>query len=154
VEEAPVDGGQRRNAVPVGDWVIADRVLLARGEYVSQSIKVDLPIWKFSIDKFVLPAIKEWRTAHEEPHTGIFVEFGHDEGEERESILVDIEGGQKAYQRTTPPRRIEDTARREVLMLSPEGKLLARNSAVDEPSLERKTRRERWRSQIKALKSP
>ena len=54
VEATPIvpDG----EPVPVGDWAVADRIFVARGEYVGQTVKVDLPVWKYTQDSYVLPA--------------------------------------------------------------------------------------------------
>lgn len=136
----------------VGDWVIADRVQVARGDYVGQKVKVDLLMWKFSRDSFVLLREGANPSPRVPAHTGIEVEFGQDRDEGKETILVDFRGGPQAYQPITAPARVFDTSRLEVLMLSPEGKLLARNSADDERSKARMIRRARWRRQVETLK--
>jgi hypothetical protein len=132
--------------------VIADRVVVSRGEYVSRRIKVDLHLWRYSLDSFILPCEAHLRPVPGQRQTGIEVDFGQDEEKGKETILVDFEGGRQAYQQTTAPGRIEDESATEVLMLSPEGKLLARNSAADARSSVRMQRRPRWRSQVEALK--
>ena len=152
VEEMPIGSRGDKTMLPVGDWVIADRVVVARGEYVSRRLKVDLLIWKFPLDSFVL-ACEDYERAHGKVRTGIKVDFGQDEEKGKETILVDFEGGRRVYQLLREPGLIEDTSRTEVLMLSPDGKLLARNSAADERSVERLARRARWRRQVEALKA-
>lgn len=145
-------GDRMDNALPVGDWVIADRVVVARGEYVSRRLNVDLPMWKYRLDYFLLPC-EDYAHARGKVRTGIKVDFGQDEKKGKETILVDFEGGRRVYQPLQQPGRIEDTSRTEVLMLSPEGKLLTRNSAADERSFERLARRARWRRQVEVLKA-
>lgn len=146
-------GNRTDNALlPVGDWAIADRVVVARGEYVSRRLNVDLLMWKYRLDSFVLPC-EDYERARGKIRTGIEVDFGQDENKGKETILVDFEGGRRDYQPLQQPGRIEDTSRTEVLMLSPEGKLLARNSAADERSFERLARRTRWRRQVEVLKA-
>jgi hypothetical protein len=147
VESAPTlrkDG----DLEPVGDWAIADRVYVARGEYVGRRVKVDLPVWKFAKNAFILPheeQKKKLRPGAKEP-TGIEVEFGQD-NPEKETILVDFEGG-KVHREP----KLDDTQRLEVLMLDPDGKLLARNSAKDTNDEKRKDRRKKVLDRIKSVR--
>jgi hypothetical protein len=135
--------------VPIGDWAIADRVIVARGEYVSRAVKVDLPVWKYTMDSFFLPAENPRRPEK----TGFEIYFGHNRTDETDTILVDFEGGHQVY--TDPVRTvgIEDASSTEVLLLSQDGRLRARNSARDANSKERRARRESLRGRIEALKT-
>ena len=125
------------DVVPVGDWAVADRVFVSRGEYVGQKVRVDLPIWKYSQNTFILPVEeqKATRFSRKQSTTGIDVDFGFDSSS-LDTILVDFEGG-----RVFGPSKMNDTCRTEVLMLSPDGKLLARNSAKDSTDENRSGRR-------------
>ncbi len=84
----------------------------------------------------------------------------------REPILVDVTGGDAAYARTHPPADgapppaaeppVADKAPAEVLLLTADGRLLARSSAVDEVDPERVKRLEggrEWIGQVKHVKS-
>lgn len=115
----------------IGEWAVADRVPVTRGEYIGRYLKVQLPIWRYTKDAFVLasPSTSKRSAAS----TGVEVYFGN-ENSDADTILVDFEGGKKWL--PLPPAggkpvNLEDTSAQEVLMLSPEGKLLARNSAAD-----------------------
>ncbi len=128
VEATPLDP-RDADAVPVGDWAVADRVFVARGEFVGRKVKVDIPVWQYTKNAFVLPTgeknVKEKNRGL--VPTGIEVDFGQ-ENPDNETILVDFEGG-RSYHPTN--KNLSDNSRTEVLMLSPDGKLLARNSAAD-----------------------
>jgi len=135
VESTPIvpDG----EPVSIGEWSIADRVFVSRGEYVGQKVKVDLPVWKYTLDSFVLPVedqkAKKFRGR---VPTGVTVNFGQ-ENADNETILVDFEGGRESLK--TP--RVDDNSGIEVLMLGPDGKLRARNSVVDTNDDQREKRR-------------
>jgi hypothetical protein len=124
--------------IPVGEWAVADRVFVARGEYVGRKVKVDIPIWKFTQNTFILPAEDQKVNRRSgKPNTGIEVDFGQDPPENN-LILVDFEGGNRL---PVPNSKTTDDCAIEVLMLSPDGKLLARNSAKDTADKERIDRR-------------
>ncbi len=157
IESTPIipDG----EPVPIGDWAIADRVFVARGEYVGQTVKVDLPVWKYTQDSFVIPTEDQRKRVRGKVPTGVHVNFGAD-NPDSETILVDFEGGLRQYEPgvagaegAAKPAKISDTSGVEVLMISPDGKLLARNSATDSGDEERKGRRESVRQRIEQVKS-
>jgi len=130
----------------VGEWAVADRVFVARGEYIGRKVNVDVPIWKFTQNKFILPVVENQRNSRRfgrQPDTGIDIDFGQDPPENN-LILVDFEGG-RGLSIPSPfaaNKNITEDSAVEVLMLSPDGKLLARNSAKDTNDEERKKRRE------------
>jgi hypothetical protein len=128
--------------VPIGDWAVADRVVVARGEYVGQSVKVDLPVWKYTQDSFVLPAEDQRRRIRGKVPTGVNVSFTHNNPDGSETILVDFEGGQQYLGKTA------DASAVEVLLLSPEGKLVTRNSGVDSKDEKRTDHREEYVKRI------
>lgn len=146
VESTPIS--RRDDAVfPVGDWAIADRVFVARGENIGRKVRVDLPIWKYVQNAFVLPVEEQKGVPLRKRATGIDVDFGQD-NPDNETILVDFEGGRVLSQ--SP--KIDDKYRLEVLMLSPDGKLLARNNAVDTEDEERQKRRQEALDRIKSIR--
>ncbi len=134
VESTPIvpDG----EPVPIGEWSIADRVFVARGEYVGQKVKVDLPVWKYTLDSYVLPVEDQRAKRGRKVPTGVTVNFGQD-NPNNETILVDFEGGRDSIKAL----KIDDVSGLEVLMLSPDGKLRVRNSVVDTNDKERENRR-------------
>jgi hypothetical protein len=142
--------------VPIGEWAVADRVFVARGEYIGQKVRVDLPVWKYTQDSFVLPAEDQKKRGQRRPPTGVVVDFGAD-NPDRETILVDFEGGKRTFELPAPtpeakPIRVDDISSVEVVMLSPEGKLLARNSAADANDENRQKRRTEYLARIKEIR--
>jgi hypothetical protein len=134
--------------VPVGEWAVADRVFVARGEYIGRIVNVDLPIWKSTQNTFILPTVSEKINRRAgKPNTGIDVEFGQDPPENN-LILVDFEGGRVSSEKP----KVDDTCAIEVLMLSPDGKLLARNSVKDTNDDERKERRDKALKRIQDVR--
>jgi hypothetical protein len=127
----------KSDEVLVGDWVIADRVLVSRGEYIGRKVRVDVPVWLYTRNAFILPTEEKPRKkgagGSKNLSTGVEVDFSND-APENNAILVDFEGG--AVQ--TPVR---DEAAVQVLMLAPDGKLLVRNSVTDANDQDRTARR-------------
>jgi hypothetical protein len=136
---------QNRNEsqlIAVGEWAVAERVFVARGEYVGRKVNVDLPIWNHVHNKFILPA-EDRRPSRRtgKVNTGIDVDFGQDPPENN-TILVDYEGGHvSAPSAFGDNKTIYDDCAIEVLMLSGDGKLLARNSVKDTNDTNRIERR-------------
>jgi hypothetical protein len=144
------------NDVMVGDWAIAERMLVYKGEYLGQPGKVHrlkVPYWSPADEAFVLakdPTLPREKT--------IDVSFTADGKED--AILVDYEGGDMVYKRVIPPDtedgqprvvEIKDKAPRELLILETDGQLVVRNSAKDDTDPERKERVEKWRKRIKEI---
>lgn len=137
------------DVIPVGEWAVAERVFVSRGEYVGRTVNVDLPIWKYNQNTFILPNEDQKpraKTNFKVP-TGIDVDFGQ-EPPEKNLILVDFEGGRVSL----PTPKVDDTCAIEVLMMSADGKLLARNSVKDTSDEERKKRREKVQERIQAVR--
>jgi hypothetical protein len=145
---------------PVGEWAIADRVLVSRGEFVGQPVKVDVPVWKYTLDSFVLPAEDQKRrvTRTGKAPTGVTVNFGTDNADSN-TILVDFDGPRHYREFSIPgpdgqPKtlKVDDTTGIDVLMLSPEGKLLARNSTADSKDEKRTDRRKQVMDRLAAVR--
>ena len=144
--------------VPVAEWAIADRVIVARGEFVGQPVKVDVPVWKYTQDAFVLPAEDQKIRRKGKVQTGVTINFGPD-NEDNNTILVDFDGP-RHYREFTgqgpdgQPKtlKIDDTTGIEVLMLSPEGKLLAHNSLADTNDKARVDRRKEVMDRIQRVR--
>jgi hypothetical protein len=134
--------------VPVGDWTIADRVLVARGEYIGRKEKVDIPIWIYTRNAFILPVENPKEKARLKVKTGIDVDFG-EENPESNLILVDFEGGRV----NIPSSKVDDTCPIEVLMMSPDGKLLARNSLKDTNDAARQKRRDEVLKRVQEVRA-
>jgi len=139
--------------MPVGDWVIAERMPVYRGETIGRYEKVDVPVWLPRKETMTL--LKD--TSNKRGASGVDVYFGYGP-EQQEAILVDFEGGRRSYARVAgrsddpdkkpPTRTIDDESSTEVLILSPDGKLMARNGAADAKDKEREKRLKEVRENI------
>jgi hypothetical protein len=137
----------------VGDWVIAERYPVYRGEYVGGVIRTEVPIWNSIEEKFVLAS-----TGKDNDRT-IPVLFGEDDPENN-PLLVDFEGGELVHDAVRPRAgeekerivRITDKAPVQALLLMPDGKLLVRDSETDAQDNERLERRAIWQKRISELK--
>ncbi len=123
VDEYRTDPTKNGVLRPVGDWVIASRLFVRRGEYVrNRDIKPKIPIKPLESLDFELD--------EKSP-----LEFGD------ETVLVDFEGGglkPMTYDRITmdgekqKKETISDRSAQELLMMTPEGKLITRVNTIDE----------------------
>jgi hypothetical protein len=150
-------GSMNDKSVAIGEWAIAERVIVNRGEYVDKTEAVQMPVWNPSHDSFVLPADKHGR---ENKKSTIRVDFSHQLKDSQETILVDFDGGPQIWRTPDPeaddkdtklPKRIDDIGGVEVLLLAPDGKLIGRNSAADAQDSTRLERRKQVRERVKII---
>jgi hypothetical protein len=120
---------------PVGCWVVAERLLVSRGTRVGGRQKVALPIWEPDVSRYIV--------AGQRGPGGEEVEFSPNNKPQEAPLLVDFEGGKLSYKGTKAEAPIE------VLLLSPDGKLLARDSATDAADPVRKECNDAWRKWLK-----
>ncbi len=131
----------------IGEWVVAERVPVFRGEYLGRNQRVQVPAWKSSQESFVLMTDPK----NTNPRlTGVPVNFSQLEGSDL--ILVDFDGGEVKYDRAGKTV-VTDKAAAEAVLLSPEGKLLVRDSVADAKDAERVKRLEEYRKRIKDVKA-
>jgi hypothetical protein len=140
---------------PVGDWSVAEREVVYRGERIGQVHTVEVPFWMFDQAQFVLmtnPAERLTKDKHK-----IHVSFG---ATNNDAVLVDFTDPVVWYKRTTESKEdggapvqleVKDTVPQEVLVLSPEGKLLVHNTEADKDDKERKDRLAAWRKKIEDM---
>jgi hypothetical protein len=154
--------GTRTDQFPVGDWVVGERIFALRGEYVgSKKLATHVPIWAPEQSTFVLAGQAPRTGADKRPTADMtFIE------PKKAPLLVDFEGGTAIYRRGgTPVARNEDgtpmegakptpgtevkvPAATEILLLSPDGKLLAHDSAADEKDKERTEREKEYSKRV------
>src|SRR5262249_20766804 len=141
-----------RERRPVAGWVVAERLICRRGEHVGIRERVEVPVWDVRQAKFVLA-----RDSGPRARPGVEGDFS-DQGAGRPgTILVDFAGGQINQMRTTgwrSPQRVSDTAAPEVVLLTPEGRLLVRDGASDVEDRERQGRLEEYRKTVQKLAAP
>jgi hypothetical protein len=140
LENADASSGGR----PVGEWVAAERILACRGEYIGRKLRCEVPEWQVTHEKFIVAAESG------KVGTGITVDFSQSG---KDAILADFEAGPMSYiaEKSRPPIRDESSV--EVLILSPEGKILSRDSAVDSLNKMRVSRLDTYRKRIHDVKN-
>jgi hypothetical protein len=129
--------------IPVGEWVVAERVIVGRGEPIGRVLRVDVPIWKDAMERYIIGSYE----VTGQKVSGAEVNFAE---ELQESLLVDFEGPQLVAQHG--PKKITESVSTEVLILSHDGKLQARNSESDRVDRERSDRLMNWRIRVQEVK--
>jgi hypothetical protein len=142
----------------VGDWVVAERWLLGRGEYVGATVMTDVPVWDVRDDRFTLAVSSAGnRRTKQVP---VFFGIGQENGP-WVPILVDFNGGELRYDRYAGTdedtqkakyNRVTDKAPFEVIIMSPEGKLAVRNADNDAKDDTRTERYNGWKERIDEVK--
>jgi hypothetical protein len=139
----------------VGDWAIAEGVIVSRGEYVRATQDIELPVWSCLQEALLLPADSHGRKNKKET-----IRVSFDSGKGDSPLVVDFDGGARSYRpspqelRTTGIRdgRIVDVGPSEFLLMTSDGKLVGHNSAADREDPERVARREALRKRIDSIK--
>ncbi|MBI1915637.1 MAG: hypothetical protein HYS12_13030 [Planctomycetes bacterium] len=119
-----------QNVKAVGEWLVAARILVQRGEFVRDpEYKVPVPIKPTDLLEHELDSIT--KATRSQDKTLMPVDFGD------ETLLVDFEGGQEGYTKTEGSDEtaksvpVTDQCAVELLMMRPDGKMIARNSLTD-----------------------
>jgi hypothetical protein len=129
-----------RNPHPVGDWAVSERVLVHVGQYIGGTHGVELPIWSWSDERFVLASNPGDRKNKRVP-------VAFTEENEIAPLLVGYIGGQVEF------NGVQERVPRELLVLMPNGRLAARNSAADVRDPERLQRSHDWRRRVEEIKT-
>jgi hypothetical protein len=125
----------------IGDWVIAERLLIKRGELIGRKkVIVEVPEWHDNKNRF------DWGKFASGKHSARFTPVNFLLDETKIPVLVDFRG----------PKKIDDGAT-ELLVLEADGKLSTRNSRVDsdprsEIGQERLRHYNHWRERIEELR--
>jgi len=127
----------------IGEWAVAERIIVTRGEYIGRTVRVEVPVWNYSLDAFEIPQTAKGK----QKLPGVEVNFGDSRNE---AVLVDFEGPDHEYKRGTTTLREHTTT--EVVIFSSDGKLLARETKSDEKNEIRQERLKEWRNRVKEVK--
>ncbi len=152
--EAPLKGS---NPIRVGEWVIAERLKIERGEYVGRSANVEVPFWKYTLEDFTLAYDASTRTKLNDTPK-VEVQFGYNSlnANQPEAVLVDFENGSHSYERVAErindevkTRKVSDHSATEVLIINPDGRLALIEGAEDaKPDSFRSERLKKVRARI------
>jgi hypothetical protein len=139
----------------IGDWAIAERIYTRRGEPIGKpDIMVEVPLWNKSQQTFLIGDVavalgkaKLKKAPAKATKELIISGLQVDLTTAPPAILIDFEGG----------RKTNDSAAADVLVLTPEGKLVVRNSRADAETEtagggERRERFEQWRDRNKEIR--
>jgi hypothetical protein len=139
----------------VGEWAVAERLPVFRGEYIGRKERVEFPFWKATQEDYVVASDSSTKTRH----PGIDVSFGYDRPDGREAVLVDFEGGKQEYERVVSKiddqvstRKVNDSDAMEIVILTPDGRLLSRDGARDANDSVRTDRLKKVRDRLKEIK--
>jgi hypothetical protein len=153
LDTVQVNPVERASTIPVGDWTIMPRILVRRGEYIGRIAEAMVPVWKPTLNGFAFatPPEEEQRRGNRRrliAHAGIPVDFGTDPLSETGAgpILVDFDGGKQ----TVPgdPKTVLADVPYDVLIYSPDNKLIVHNSARDTENSTRVARVKEWEEWI------
>jgi hypothetical protein len=139
----------------VGDWCIAERTLVTRGEYLGHKENVEVPIWDVGAERFGLATYKKGRRDNKNT---VPVFFGPED--QPDSLVVDFHSGPVDYNKFVGMEEdkpqyklIHDKAPAELLILSADGKLSVHHGDADMNDDDRKAREEAWKKRIEEIKS-
>jgi hypothetical protein len=160
IKEFPLASGA---SLIVGDWAIAERIAVQRGEYIGRPVRVTMPVWRYQRQSYVLTTDDTVRKM-KKGQPGLQVPFGYGADTRKapapEAILVDFEqSGERSYTRDgrngdekSEPRRVTDSAASQALILTPDGRLLLREGALDTFDEGRIARLHDFRSRVEEVK--
>jgi hypothetical protein len=133
--------GRGAEDYPIGDWAV-QQVNFSRGEYVGGKYLTQMAIWDFYEEEFVLATRPNSRNQR-----SVMMPFT--ESDTECPILVHFEGGTVTFSKPDERRPVEDVGiPREVVLLSPEGKLIVRNSVDDRENKAREEHLNSWWNRI------
>ncbi|MFQ3592722.1 MAG: hypothetical protein SNJ82_05955 [Gemmataceae bacterium] len=138
--------------VIVGEWTMAERFPVFRGEYVGRTERVKVPVWSYTRESFQFP--KDHKKLD-----GIEVHFGYKApGPQPEPILVDFQRGNTTYDYITnrseekiESAKVSDNSNANALILNPDGRLVLLEGGNDLEDKERTERVNAIRARIKEV---
>jgi len=155
--------GSKDQKVAIGDWSVAERTLVFRGEYAGTEEKVEVPFWNQSVDSFAFvidPKHKAQRI--KEP---IVVSYRDPQPKtQHQTLLLDFTGPTVSYEKAVPQQEdpdvktprgqaVTDRVATEALFLSPDGQLRVHDNFADSKDQERIDRHQAWRKWIEDVRS-
>jgi hypothetical protein len=143
-----------REPLLVGDWAVAERVLVGRGEYIGRKERIELPYWRYIREAYALATDTKGKPTIE-------VSFGESaSGDQPEAILLDYSRSKPSYDKVVDrtddnikTQRIEDSAMPDGLLFTPDGRMLLLEGATDFADTERVNRLKDVREHVDAIKT-
>lgn len=142
----------------MADWAIAERLLIHRGEPVGRNqVIVEVPVWDPDHTSFEIGSEKQnaKKRNQRQENTGIPISFLSDL---ETPLLVDFEGGKKSQVKIGAAVIARDESAVDLLVMTPDGKLLVRNSRDDSDTAtragaERLERVHKWKQKLRSLQA-
>lgn len=150
--------GPATQNLPVGDWGVAERISVFRGEYIGRTVIAKVPLWIFFFEGFGLIPPKVKAQPGTKVGDGNLVDFSPDRKDRPDFILVDFEGSEYVHERVKGTSadgkpvttRITETDKLlEAYILAPDGSLQVRGIVTDKDLKERKDRLDNYRERVK-----
>jgi hypothetical protein len=135
------------NTHMIGDWAVAERLLVKRGDPIGHTVQAEVPEWDWRQGRFILGVTPVNAKAKSVPHLAI--NFQAEDGPA--PFLVDFQGGfHDKYH--VGKSTIIDNGAVELLILDEKGKLVLRNSLDDSEDPERLKTYARWARRLEAVR--
>lgn len=134
----------------IADWAVAERLVIRRGEVIGHPrLMVEVPEWNIKTSQFKL-GFDFAKRKKRIPGIPVSFNFG-----DPPPVLVDFTGGR--FDHRTGKTIIKHDGAVEMLVLTPEGNLIVRNSRIDsDPTTEigrfRFMHYARWRNRVRAVR--
>lgn len=153
-------GAETQN-LSVGDWAVAERVSVLRGEFIGRKIIAKIPLWIYFFEGFgLLPPkiVKGGGPATAKTGDGIMVDFSPDRKDRPDFLLVDFEGPEYTHERVKSAgpdakpivTKVEDRDRIvEAYIINPLGQLEVHNIVSDRENANRKSMLQGYRERVK-----
>ena len=137
VEKKQDRGGHLLESLVIGDWVVAERVSVRRGEPIGINVLIDAPVWKPLKNAFDLVTYTEGKGAKAVLKHGLKVDLKKEVFDqktrkfvpEEPPVLVDFIGGKRG--KVNYPTDFDEESAVEALIMTPDGRLQVRNSRTD-----------------------
>jgi hypothetical protein len=151
------DPQKGNTSTPLGDWTIAEKLPVRRGEYMGRLLGTKVPVWNIEKEDYELAVNPKNRNDQK-----IQVDYTVRTSRALDpALLVDYQGG-KDFQDRLETRTADnkprstlavDTVPVQMLILTPEGRLVVRNYQDDNSNEERVARHKAWKDWINEVQS-
>jgi hypothetical protein len=130
----------------VADWAILEKTPLYRGEYVGRTAPVEVTAWKMikQDDEIVVNT----KTKEKKIPVDFTVRKGN---KQHPTLAIDFEGGE-GLKTSYQGKSVTDNTPVQVMVLTPEGKLIVQNSEEDTSNAEREQRLKEYKKRIEDAK--
>ncbi len=138
-----------------GDWIIAERLLVARGQPIGRDCEVEMVVWDKRQSQWMvngMPARFDKKEQQVKRFSPIPVYY--DFRLKPEVVLLDFAGGSRKYVDPRNKFLFDETSAVQALLLMPDMTMRLRNSQDDALSPERQEVFDAWRGRLETLSTP